>query len=155
MEKLGIGVGIILLNENQEVLLLLRNDDALLADSDMRLEGTYTLPSGKVKYGETFEEAAVRKTKDESNIDIDIKDLQVVSLSNDINEYAHYATIGLIATKYTGEFKLKNSGEFSGYGWFKLDELPSNLCVPSIKIINNYFNNVIYSDDINVRKLIK
>lgn len=46
--KMGIGVGIIVLNNNYEVLLLLRNEDRFLADSDMRLEGTYTLPSGKV-----------------------------------------------------------------------------------------------------------
>lgn len=147
MQKIGIGVGIILLNEQEEVLLLLRNEDKDLADSDMRLEGTYTLPSGKVIFGETFEEAAVRKTKEESNFDIELKDLKVISLSNDINEYAHYATIGLIATKYTGEFKLKDSGEFSSYGWFKLNELPINLCLPSIKIINNYLSNTLYSDE--------
>lgn len=41
---MGIGVGIIALNENNEVLLL-RNEDKILADSDMHLEGTYTLPS--------------------------------------------------------------------------------------------------------------
>ena len=57
-KTLGIGVGIIVLNEKQEVLLLLRNSDAALADSAMHLEGTYTLPSGKVIFGETFEEAA-------------------------------------------------------------------------------------------------
>ena len=34
-KTLGIGVGIIVLNEKQEVLLLLRNSDAALADSAM------------------------------------------------------------------------------------------------------------------------
>lgn len=143
--KFGIGVGIIVFNEKNEVLLLLRNADKNLADSDMRLEGTYTLPSGKVKPGETFEVASERKVKEETNLDV--IDVSVVSLSNDINEYAHYATIGLIANKYTGEFKLKDSGEFSDYGWFSLDKLPENLCLPSLKIINNYLNNTIYSDN--------
>lgn len=143
--KMGIEVGIILLNKNNEILLLLRNEDKDLADSDMRLEGTYTLPSGKVKFGETFEEAGIRKVKEETNFDV--KNIKVISLSNDINEYAHYATIGLIALKYDGCFKLKESLEFSGYGWFSLDNLPTNLCLPSIKIINNYFNNTIYSDE--------
>lgn len=149
--KMGIGVGIILFNNENEVLLLLRNDDSKLADSDMRLEGTYTLPSGKVRFGETFEEAGIRKVKEESNFDV--IDIEVISLSNDINEYAHYATIGLIAKNYLGSFKLKDSMEFSGYGWFALDKLPSNLCLPSLKIINNYLNNTIYSD--KNKKLVK
>lgn len=105
--KMGIGVGIIVLNENKEVLLLLRNEDTFLADSDMRPEGTYTLPSGKVKFGETFEEAGKRKLKEETDLDVNLKDLKVISLSSDINEYAHYATIGLIANNYKGTFKLK------------------------------------------------
>ena len=36
---MGIGVGVLVLNRNQVVLLLLRNEDRFLADSDMRLGG--------------------------------------------------------------------------------------------------------------------
>lgn len=144
--KMGIGVGIIVLNEKNEVLLLLRNSNPEKADSDMRLEGTYTLPSGKVLYGETFEEAGVRKVKDEVNLIISKIDLEVVSLSNDINSYAHYATIGLLAHHYIGEVQLKKSQEFESYGWYRLDQLPSNLCLPSKKIIKNYLEKRIYND---------
>lgn len=147
-KKMGIGVGVIILNEKNEVLLLLRNEDKALADSDMRLEGTYTLPSGKVNFSETFEEAGKRKLKEEAGFDVNLENLEVISLSNDINEYAHYATIGLIAKKYTGNFKLKETKEFTDYGWFKLDNLPNNLCEPSRAIINNYLNKKIYSDNL-------
>lgn len=142
MNNVGVGVGIMLLNQN-EVLLLLRNSDKNLADSDMRLEGTYTLPSGKVLHNETLEEASIRKVKDETNLDVE--ELELVSISNDINEFAHYVTIGMIADSYSGEFKLKEN-EFVSYGWFSMDDLPSNLCEPSKKIINNYLNKKIYSD---------
>lgn len=57
----GVGLGVIILNDENKVLLILRNDDAKLADSDMRLEGTWTLPSGKIKTNETIFEAAKRK----------------------------------------------------------------------------------------------
>ncbi len=144
--KMGIGVGIIILNEKNEVLLLLRNNNPEKADSDMRLEGTYTLPSGKVLYGETFEEAGVRKVKDEVNLIVSELDLEVVSLSNDINNYAHYATIGLLARHYSGEVHLKKSEEFESYGWYRLNQLPSNLCFPSKKIIKNYLEKRIYND---------
>lgn len=144
IKNMGIGVGVLVLNKNQEVLLLLRNKDRLLADSDMRLEGTYTLPSGKVKFGETFEVAGQRKLKEEARLDVEIEDLEVISLASDINEFAHFATIGLKANNYSGEFKLKNSGEFTDYGWYSLNNLPSNLCEPSKKIIDNYLNQKIY-----------
>ena len=146
MEKVGVGVGIILLNEEGKVLLILRNSDRKLADSDMRLEGTYTLPSGKLLYNETFEDASIRKVLDEVGLTIKEKDLELVSISTDINSYAHYITIGMFAKKYIGDVKLKNSGEFVSYDWFNLDELPNNLCDPSRKIINNCLNKKIYSD---------
>ena len=129
MNKMGIGVGILIFNDKNEVLMLLRNSDQIKADSDMRLEGTYTLPSGKVRYGETFEEAAIRKLKEEANLNTTYEDLEVISLSNDINEYAHYATIGLIAKKYDGEVVLKDSEEFDSYQFFDLEHLPDNTCV--------------------------
>ncbi len=144
--KMGIGVGVLVLNQKDEVLLLLRNQDKNLADSDMRLEGTFTLPSGKVRLNETFLDAAKRKLKDEANLDVDINDLELVSLADDINQYAHYATAGFLARKYSGQFKLKDSLEFTDYGWFNLNSLPKNLCEPSKKIINNYLNKTIYSN---------
>ncbi len=149
MPKMGIGVGLIVLNERNEVLLLLRNKNGKKADSDMHLEGTYTLPSGKVKFGESFERAGVRKLKEETNLDTSVGDLEVVSLASDINEFAHFATIGFKVIKYEGDFKLKVSEEFECFGWFKLDNLPSNLCFPSKKIIDNYLNNTIYVRDLS------
>lgn len=147
-KTIGIGVGVLLLNKKGEVLLLLRNDINYLADSDMHLEGSYTLPSGKVLLGETFESAGKRKLKDETNLEVDEKDLKLISLSNDKNEYAHYATIGLIASKHQGNFKLKDSGEFIDYGWFSINDLPNNLCEPSKVIINNYLKKEIYTKDL-------
>lgn len=146
MNKMGIGVGVLVLNEEGKVLLLLRNSDFQKADSDMRLEGTYTLPSGKVLYQETFEEAAVRKLEEEAGLHTTTEDVQVISLSNDINSYAHYATIGLWTKKYEGEVRLKDSSEFVSCGFFDLEHLPENTCIPSLKIIKNYKDKIIYQD---------
>ena len=147
MNNIGVGIGILIFNSDKEVLLLLRNSDAKKADSNMRLEGTYTLPSGNINYNESFENAAIRKTKEESNLDIKKEDLNLVSISDDKNEYAHYVTIGMIANKYSGEVMLKDSEEFVSYDWFDIDNLPSNLCEPSRKIIKNYLNNRIYNKE--------
>lgn len=145
MKKQGIGIGVIIINDKNEILLLLRNSEAKLADSDMHLEGTYTLPSGKVMLDETLVNAAIRKVKDETNLDILKSDLKLISVADDVNNYAHYVTIGFIISKYEGNFKLKNGKEFTNFGWFNLNNLPDNLCEPSKKIIENYLNNEIYN----------
>lgn len=141
----GVGLGIIILNELKEVLLILRNDDSVKADSDMRLEGTWTLPAGKVKYGETLFEAAKRKTKAEVNLDVD--DLDIVSIANDINEYAHFLTVGLIANKWYGEVSLGDTEEHVDFGFFAMDNLPDNLCEPSKKILRNYQDKQLYKEE--------
>lgn len=141
----GVGLGIIILNELKEVLLILRNDDAVKADSDMRLEGTWTLPAGKVKWGETIFEAAKRKAKTEVNLNVD--NLEIVSNADDINEYAHFFTIGVLANMWDGEISLGDTEEHVDYGFFAMDGLPANLCEPSKKILRNYQNREIYKEE--------
>ena len=140
-----VGLGVIILNKENQVLLILRNNDPKLADSEMRLEGTWTLPAGKLKYGETLNEAAIKKVKEETNLDI--KDVKVISISDDINSYAHYVTVGLIAHDYSGKINLGDTLEHVDYGFYDLDNLPDNLCEPSKKIIKNFKNENIYEEE--------
>ena len=142
----GVGLGVIILNEENKVLLILRNEDAKKADSDMRLEGTWTLPAGKVKSGETLFQAAKRKVKSEANLFID--NMSVVSIADDINEYAHFLTVGILAKEYKGTVDLGNTEEHVEFDWFSLDNLPDNLCDPSKKIIKNYLDSTIYRENI-------
>lgn len=142
----GVGIGVIILNKDNKVLLLLRNNDAKIADSDMRLEGTWTLPSGKVKLNESLVSAAIRKVKEETNLDV--SDINIVSVADDINEYAHYVTIGVIAKGVTGDVQLQSSMEHVSYGYYALEALPENLCEPSKKIIRNYLENKIYREEV-------
>lgn len=143
MEKIGIGVGIIIKNKENKILMLLRNDDAKKADSDMRLEGTWTLPSGKVKFGETIEEAGIRKTKQECNLDV--SKIKVICVQNDINKYAQYATFGLIAEEYSGDIKLPKTDELIKYDWFAINDLPGNTCLPTKRILEKYLNKIFYN----------
>ncbi len=135
----GIGIGVIILNKNNEVLLLLRNDDERIADSLMHYEGLYTLPAGKVKFCEEFEHAAIRKVKEETNLDI--LNPRVICLVNDYNEYAHFATIGLVCNEYSGKVDLGITREQVDYVWTSLDNLPQNICSSSLEIIKRYKEN--------------
>lgn len=143
MEKIGIGVGIIIKNKEDKILMVLRNDDAKKADSDMRLEGTWTLPSGKVKFGETIEEAGIRKTKQECNLDV--SKIKVICVQNDVNKYAQYATFGLIAEEYSGDIKLPKTDELIKYDWFAINDLPGNTCLPTKRILEKYLNKIFYN----------
>lgn len=143
----GTGLGIILFNDAREILLIKRNDDAIKAASDMRLEGTWTLPAGKIKYGETIFQAAKRKAMQEVNLSID--DLSIISIADDINEYAHFITFGILARMWNGEINLGDTEEQVAYDWFNIEKLPVNLCEPSKKIIDNYLNNTIYKENDN------
>lgn len=134
-KKMGIGVGVMLLKDNC-VLLGLRHSDPTIADSDMRLEGTWTLPSGKVRFGESFEDAGKRKVKEECNLDI--HSLHVICVQNDVNEFAHYATIGLLADSFSGDIVPIHTQELIRFDWFPLSDLPENLCFPSQKILQAY-----------------
>lgn len=140
-KKMGIGVGVILLQDDH-ILLGLRNANPEIADSDMRLEGMWTLPSGKVHFGENFEEAGIRKVKEECNLDV--HSIHVICVQNDVNEFAHYATIGLVADSFSGDVVPIATQELTRFEWFPLSNLPENLCFPSQKIIQAYFENKFY-----------
>lgn len=143
MENIGIGVGIIIKNGENKILMLLRNSDDKKADSDMRLEGTWTLPSGKVKFGETIEEAGIRKVKEESNLEVN--KIKVICVQNDINEYAQYITFGLLAEEYTGIIKLPETEELVEYNWLDIKDLPENTCMPTKRILEKYMSKKFYN----------
>lgn len=109
----------------------------------MRLEGTWTLPSGKIKFGETIEEAGIRKVKEESNLEV--SKIKVISVQNDVNEYAQYATFGLLAEKYTGKIELPKTEELVKYDWFDMNNLPGNTCIPTKRILEKYVNRKFYN----------
>ena len=82
MERIGVGVGIIVKNQENKILMLVRNSDAKKADSKMRLEGTWTLPSVNMKFGESIEKAGIRKVKQETNLEL--SEIKVICVQNDI-----------------------------------------------------------------------
>jgi 8-oxo-dGTP diphosphatase len=133
--KVGAGFGVMLLKNNR-VLLGKRHDDAEKADSALRGEGTWTMPGGKFEYGEEFEEGGKREVKEETGIIL--KDVKVVCVNNDKNEFAHFITVGLISDDFEGEARVMEPDEITEWRWFDLDNLPTPLYFPSEKILNYY-----------------
>ncbi len=135
--KIGNGFGVMVLKDGK-LLLGKRHADPLKADSELHGEGTWTMPGGKLRFGESFEEGAKREVLEETGVEISIDNLKVVSLTNDIVPDAHFVTVGLFCENYPYEPKVMEPDEITEWKWFPLDKLPSPIFPPSQKILNNY-----------------
>jgi len=63
-------------------LLIIQDNKMLLAHpTKAPWYGTYTIPKGKVEEGESYIDAAIRETKEEIGIEIDINDIDKESIS--------------------------------------------------------------------------
>ena len=96
------------------------------------------LCGGKFDFGESFEEGGKREVMEETGVSIEAKDLEVISVTNDIVPTAHFITIGMLLKVYNGEPKVMEPDEITKWEWFPLDQLPSPIFPPSLKILKNY-----------------
>lgn len=140
-KKVGVGFGVMLL-KNRKILLGKRNIDPEKADSELGGEGTWTMPGGKLEWGESFEEGAAREVKEETGIDLG--EVKVICVNNDKNEKAHFVTIGLFSTDFSGEAKVMEPDEITEWKWFTSKELPKNIFPPSKKLLENYKSKKFY-----------
>ena len=137
MEKKYVkaGFGVLIMKDNK-ILLGKRHDDPEKASSDLHGEGTWTMPGGKLEYGETFEEGAYREVLEETGIKL--KNVKVICINNDKNEYVHFVTIGLLSTDFKGFAQVLEPDEITEWKWFKSNELPENIYPPSKKVLENF-----------------
>ncbi len=134
-KKVGAGIGVILIRRGK-ILLGKRHSDPDKADSAFRSAGEWCLPGGKLDFGETFEEGAIREVKEETGITI--INPKVTSVHNFKNIHAHFMTVGLLATQWKGEAKVMEPDEITEWQWFDLKKLPFPRYFPSFGVIENY-----------------
>jgi len=139
----GVGFGVILLRGSQ-VLLGHRHEDPKKADSELRGEGTWTLPGGKLEFKESLEDGMFREVFEETGIKINKDKLKLVSVSNDIVPDAHFVTLGFLCEDFSGEAAVKEPDEITEWQWFEFNNLPTPMYFPSGKVIENYLAGVIY-----------
>ncbi len=145
-KKIGVkaGVGVMILKDNK-VLLGKRHDDPKKADSALHGEGTWTMPGGKIDFGETLEEAAAREVIEETNIKINQDKLKFISLTNERVSDAHFVTVGFLSEEFEGKPKVMEPDEITEWRWFALDKLPEKMYFTSAKILKNYSENMVYN----------
>jgi len=130
-KRIGVGVGVMIL-KGGKVLLGKRTKTSNL----LKGAGTWSMPGGKLRFGETFEEGAKRETFEETGIKL-IR-AKVICVNNDKIDTAHFVTIGLLAEKFEGEPQVKEPDKITRWCWFDLGDLPTPLYFPTARVLENY-----------------
>lgn len=140
----GVGVAVMVVREGK-VLLGKRNTDPEKAGSLLHGEGTWTLPGGKLDFHERPATGVVRECLEETGIKIINPSL--VSVGNEMVHDNHFITLGFLAKESEGEPRVMEPEEITEWRWFPLAELPKPMFFPAEKVIKNYMNKRIYSDE--------
>ncbi len=99
--------------------------------------GTWCPPGGHLEFGESFEQAAIRETQEETGLTLQTQSLRVVGITNDFfaESDRHYVTVMMRAGNFKGTPQLKEPDKFEEWQWFDLSALPENLFFP----VQNFF----------------
>lgn len=135
-KKPKVGIGIMIFKDGKVLLGKRKGSHG---------KGEYAFPGGHLEYGESFENCAIRETKEEAGIEIDNVRFQFIA---NVKKYTgnHYVHIGLIADWKSGEPKILEPERSESWGWYPLENLPHplfefcKLASESYKTKQNYFD---------------
>ncbi|EKE28618.1 MAG: MutT/nudix family protein [uncultured bacterium (gcode 4)] len=140
-KKVWAGFWVMLLRDSK-ILLWRRHVDPEKASSEMNWAWTWTMPGGKLEFWESFEEGWIREVKEETWIELD--NIKVICVNNDRIETAHFVTIWMLSQDFEGEAQVMEPDEITEWKWFTLENLPENVFPPSLKLLENYKENIFY-----------
>jgi len=126
-ENLPIWVNPIILNNKWEILLQKR------PKTYSYKWWTRGLPWWKLQKYETFENALIREVKEETNLDVNTQDCQVINIANtfDAESKTHFIQIWVLVKKTAGDLKIMEPSKCEDLRYFSLDWLPNNLFSPT------------------------
>jgi 8-oxo-dGTP diphosphatase len=126
-----IGVGVIIIKDNKVLFGKRKNSNG---------DGTWGFPGGHLEFGETWDECAVRETREETSIEI--KNINFKTVTNDffVKENKHYNTIYMQAEYKFGEVKLMEPNKCEEWRWFSWENLPKPLFVPIENLLKDNYN---------------
>lgn len=103
--------------------------------------------SGHVENMESMKMAMKREAQEELCIDIDVDDLEFVSLIHKINGIdTIYYNVYFKAKKWKGEPKIGEPNKNEEIKWFDILNLPDSLVDDRKEAINNYIQKIPYSE---------
>jgi 8-oxo-dGTP diphosphatase len=139
---------IILQNEDGDVQILLhRRKNTGYQDGKWDIAA-----SGHVDEGETAKMAVVRECAEELGICVKITDLSFAHLSHRVSNSGGrtYYDIYFVVNKYDGIPKIMEPDKCSELRWFNINYLPNEIIDIRKIVLQNYRNNIQYSEVIEV-----
>jgi ADP-ribose pyrophosphatase YjhB (NUDIX family) len=83
---------------------------------------TWILPSGGVEEGESLAQAAIRETKEETGLDVEL--IRLIGIYSRLGSWSPGYVVLFAAKPVGGEIKCQE-GETIAVEWFAFDELPT------------------------------
>ncbi|MFZ5945490.1 MAG: nucleotide triphosphate diphosphatase NUDT15 [Bacillota bacterium] len=96
----------------------------------------WCLPMGRLEWGESLEECAIRETMEETGIVV--TKLEPIVLANVILKDSHFLTLGYLASEWSGQPSLVAPHEIIRWKWFTYHEIPEPVFIPSKEIIETF-----------------
>lgn len=113
MKAYGLTVRGIIKNENNEILIVKRHPKSR-TDPEM-----WELPGGKVEKGEFFTDALIREIKEETNLDVNVRDF-AEAIQND---YSHKRTVQIMMYLDVTGGEVKISEEHTDWMWADIEKI--------------------------------
>jgi len=123
----SLTVDIIIKREDNSVILIRRKKEPF--------KDQWAIPGGFIEYGETAEHAAIRETKEETGLDVEIIKLVGVYSDPMRDPRGHIISIAFLAREIGGN--LVASDDARAVKVFKTTEIPKNLAFDHAKILKN------------------
>jgi len=122
-----IGVGAVILNEQNEVLLILRGKEPEA--------GKWSIPGGKVDPYETLQQAVIREVEEEVNLRIEPGELICTSELISESDEQHILSLIYSTRTTTGTAINREPDKLLDMKWFPLTNLPPNIAVFSTQAL--------------------
>lgn len=114
----NIGTGILVVDHNDRILLGKRLGNSYLS-------GSYGVPGGRVKRGESLFVSAKRELEEETGLNA--KEIDFVGLVNDNQRKRTFLHVVFICTVYEGDLQTMEPEKCEGWKWYGEDNLPDNI----------------------------
>ena len=121
LQKPQVWLGVIVIRENKVLLGKRKNAHG---------EGSRWFPWWHLEFNETWEECAIRETREETGIEID--NIHLWWVTNDIfeDEWKHYITIFMTSTYRSWVVQIMEPNKCEKREWYTWDNLPENVFLP-------------------------